>query len=98
MFNYQRIVWTKQCDAIYQMQNNLYLYIHTLGYLQSQQMDKVALDFCKLSPYLGEEYSILKRGLRIRQATKPRTLIDILKDFVEIEETGMYGMNFTQLI
>lgn len=53
-------------------------------------MDKIALDFCKLSPYLREEYSILKRGLRIKQVTKPRTLIDIIKEFIEIEETGMY--------
>lgn len=51
-------------------------------------MDKVALDYCKSSPYLREEYSILKRGMKIKQVNKPRTLIEIIKEYIEIEEIG----------
>lgn len=64
-------------------------YRFLLGYIQSQRMDKVALEFSKLSPYLGEEYEFLKRGLKIKQASKPRTLIDIIREQIEIEEIGM---------
>ena len=57
-------------------------------------MDKVALDFSKLSRYLDEEYEILKRGLTIKNVNKPRTLIEIIREFIEIEETGMvYFLN-----
>lgn len=75
--------------------NNFYSNISLSGYLQSQQMDTVSLDFCKLSPHLREEYSILKRGLKIKHASKPRTLVDIIKEFIEIEDTGMH--NFEHL-
>lgn len=52
-------------------------------------MDKVALDFCKLSPYLREEYGILKRGLKLKELNK-YSLINVVKDFIEYEEIGMF--------
>lgn len=65
-----------------------------LGYLQNEQMDKVALDFCKSSPYLREDYAILKRGLRIKSLNN-RDLVDIIKQFVEIEETCKFQNIFS---
>lgn len=59
-------------------------------------MDKVALDFCKLSPYLREEYGILKRGLKIKELNK-YSLINVVKDFIEYEEIGMSKLDLIVL-
>lgn len=64
-----------------------------LGYLESQQMDQIALDFARESPYLREEYRTLKRGVKIKPLDKPRSLLNILKEFIEIEDIGMF-VNF----
>lgn len=74
-------------DAICYVKSESNLFLAFSGYLQSQGMDKLALDFCKSSQYLREEYNILKRGLKIKEINK-KSLVDIIKEFVEIEETG----------
>lgn len=50
-----------------------------------QQMDNVAQDFCRLSPFLREEYTVMKRGLKVMKLDKPRTLFSVIKDFIEAE-------------
>lgn len=69
----------------------VYAYARILGYHQNQQMDQIALEFAKQSPYLQEEYSFLKCGLKIKPLDKPRTLLKVIKEFIEIEEIGMFA-------
>lgn len=62
--------------------------VSSAGYLQDQNMDKVAMVFCKASPYLKEEYALLKSGYTAEKLVN-FTLIDLLKDFCEVRGIGM---------
>lgn len=65
------------------------------GYLQNQGTEekawnKLALEFCKLNKtYLREEYNLLSRGIKVKYVSNPRTLVGIIREFIEIEEIGM---------
>lgn len=67
-----------------------------LGYLQIPRNDekawnKLALEYCKLNKtYLREEYNLLSHGIKVKYVNNTRTLIDIIREFIEIEEIGKY--------
>lgn len=72
----------------------LYVFALILGYLQSQQMDQIALNFAKESPLLLEDYKMLKLGFNVKNLYTTRTLQRVVKDYIEIEEIGMYKIEF----
>lgn len=54
-------------------------------------MDQVALDFAKASPFLIEEYRFMKRGIEMKPINRAtRTLHQILKQFIRMEEIGRF--------
>lgn len=57
-------------------------------------MDQIALDFSKKRRYLREHYKELKDGKRIKSLEKPRSLQKVIKEFIEIEDVGMFAIEF----
>lgn len=86
----QRLQYSTILTLSFHVKTNKIRFI--LGYLQSEQLDQIAFDFCKSSPYLREEYKHLKRGLKIIDWNNKRSLIDIIRQFIEIEGIGEYFM------
>lgn len=54
-------------------------------YLKEQQLDKAYHEFCKSSPYLCEEYSLLKQGYKPKQI-KNFSLMDLVREYSEASE------------
>lgn len=48
------------------------------------------MDFAKESRYLSEEYAMMKCNVKIR-SFKSKNLEKVVKEFIEIEEIGMFA-------
>lgn len=90
----QCVDYSAKTVAIYKAQFFSRLFL--LGYLQIPRTDekawnKLALEYCKLNKaYLREEYNLLSHGIKVKYVNNTRTLIDIIREFIEIEEIGTY--------
>lgn len=54
-------------------------------------MEKAFNAFCKSSPYLQEEYELLKRGYKAQKLID-FNLIELLKEYSEIKQIGLFNI------
>jgi len=61
-----------------------YLFI---GYLKDQNLHRAFKEYCRTSPYLKEEYDVIKNGFIPINLSKG-SLIETLREYCEIKSLG----------